>query len=302
MAYSGSSYTSQAGTPFQVEEFVDSFDRFSGSEKYIADEQLLASVNASIALQRPLLVRGEPGTGKTMLARAVAETLNKSLLSWHVKSTTAAKEGLYTYDVVQRLNDSRFPDDAGRDVSDIRAYIKMGVLGQAFQADEQVVLLIDEIDKADIEFPNDLLRELDEMAFSISELDETITARHRPITIITSNAEKELPAAFLRRCVFHYIEFPTRDRLKQIVDAHLPDLEQALVEEAILRFYGLRKIDALKKKPSTSELLDWLMVLARAGVDPDDIASRMPFLGTLIKREKDLELITSRAKHGFGAG
>ena len=280
---------------------MSNFERFSGADKYIADEQLLASVNAAIALERPLLVRGEPGTGKTMLARAVAETLNKPLLSWHVKSTTAAKEGLYTYDVVQRLNDSRFPDDVGRDVSNIRAYIKMGVLGQAFQADEQVVLLIDEIDKADIEFPNDLLRELDEMAFTITELDETVSARHRPITIITSNAEKELPTAFLRRCVFHYIEFPTRDSLKQIVDAHLPDLEQTLVEEAILRFYGLRKIDALKKKPSTSELLDWLMVLARAGVDPEDIASKMPFLGTLIKREKDLDLLASRAKHGFGA-
>jgi len=280
---------------------VSTFERFSGADKYIADEQLLASVNAAIALERPLLVRGEPGTGKTMLARAVAETLEKPLLSWHVKSTTAAKEGLYTYDVVQRLNDSRFPDDAGRDVSDIRAYIKMGVLGQAFQADEQVVMLIDEIDKADIEFPNDLLRELDEMAFTITELDETVSARHRPITIITSNAEKELPTAFLRRCVFHYIEFPTRDSLKQIVDAHLPDLDQTLVDEAILRFYGLRKIDALKKKPSTSELLDWLMVLARAGVDPEDIASKMPFLGTLIKREKDLDLLASRAKHGFGA-
>ena len=280
---------------------MSKFERFAGAEQYIADEQLLASVNAAIALERPLLVRGEPGTGKTMLARAVAETLNKPLLSWHVKSTTAAKEGLYTYDVVQRLNDSRFPEDAGRDVSDIRAYIKMGVLGQAFQADEQVVMLIDEIDKADIEFPNDLLRELDEMAFTITELDETVSARHRPITIITSNAEKELPTAFLRRCVFHYIEFPTRDSLKQIVDAHLPDLNQTLVEEAILRFYGLRKIDALKKKPSTSELLDWLMVLARAGVDPEDIASKMPFLGTLIKREKDLDLLASRAKHGFGA-
>jgi len=284
-----------------VEADVSKFERFAGAEQYIADEQLLASVNAAIALERPLLVRGEPGTGKTMLARAVAETLNKPLLSWHVKSTTAAKEGLYTYDVVQRLNDSRFPEDAGRDVSDIRAYIKMGVLGQAFQADEQVVMLIDEIDKADIEFPNDLLRELDEMAFTITELDETVSARHRPITIITSNAEKELPTAFLRRCVFHYIEFPTRDSLKQIVDAHLPDLNQTLVEEAILRFYGLRKIDALKKKPSTSELLDWLMVLARAGVDPEDIASKMPFLGTLIKREKDLDLLASRAKHGFGA-
>ena len=277
---------------------MSDFQRFVGSKKYIADDALLASVNAAIALQRPLLVRGEPGTGKTMLARSVAQTLDKRLLSWHVKSSTAAQEGLYTYDVVQRLNDSRFPEDANRDVADIRAYIKMGVLGQAFTADEQVVLLIDEIDKADIEFPNDLLRELDEMAFSIPELDETVTAIHRPITIITSNAEKELPPAFLRRCVFHYIEFPTRDRLAQIVDAHLPDLEQDLVEAAILRFYGLRKIDALRKKPSTSELLDWLVVLARAGANPDEIANRMPFLGTLIKKEQDLQTIVQRSKQG----
>lgn len=233
-----------------------------------------------------------------MLARSVAESLGKPLFNWHIKSTTLAKEGLYTYDVVQRLNDSRFPDDSGRDVSDIRSYIKMGVLGQAFQADERVVVLIDEIDKADIEFPNDLLRELDEMAFAIPELDETVKAKHRPITIITSNAEKELPTAFLRRCVFHYIEFPSRDRLRQIVDAHMPDLEQDLVEQAILRFYGLRKLNALKKKPSTSELLDWLVVLAAAGADPDEIANRMPFLGTLIKQEQDLETIATAMRRG----
>ena len=279
---------------------VSSFERFTGSEQYIADESLLASVNAAIALERPLLVRGEPGTGKTMLARAVAETLGKQLLSWHVKSTTLAKEGLYTYDVVQRLNDSRFPEDAGRDVSDIRSYIKMGVLGEAFQSEEQVVVLIDEIDKADIEFPNDLLRELDEMAFTIPELKETVTAKHRPITIITSNAEKELPAAFLRRCVFHYIEFPTRDRIQAIVDAHLPDLDNELVEAAILRFYGVRKVDALKKKPSTSELLDWLVVLAAAGADPDEIANRMPFLGTLIKKEQDIETMVQAMRRGQG--
>jgi len=267
---------------------------------YIADEALLSSVNAAIALQRPLLVRGEPGTGKTMLARAVAESLGKRLYSWHVKSTTLAKEGLYTYDVVQRLNDSRFPDDSGRNVSDIRSYIKMGVLGQAFKADEQVVVLIDEIDKADVEFPNDLLRELDEMAFTIPELDETVSAKHRPITIITSNAEKELPTAFLRRCVFHYIEFPTRDRLQAIVDAHLPDLDKELVEAAVLRFYGVRKVSALKKKPSTSEWLDWLVVLAAAGADPEDIAGKLPFLGTLIKQEQDIDTLAAAMRRGQG--
>lgn len=271
------------------------FDRFTGTSRYIADQDLLADVNAAIALRRPLLVRGEPGTGKTMLAHAVAEALGKPMLSWHVKSTTTAKEGLYSYDVVARLNDARFGEG---DVRDIRRYIKMGVLGQAFVAPEQAVVLIDEIDKADLEFPNDLLRELDEMAFHVPELDETVRALHRPVTIITSNAEKELPDAFLRRCVFHYIAFPDKERLKQIVTAHLPDLEKDLVEAAILRFYGLRKVEGLRKKPSTSELLDWLFVLARAGASPDEIANRMPFLGILIKQEKDLELLAKR-RGGF---
>jgi MoxR-like ATPase len=275
-------------------------EQFSGTEKYIADEGLICSVNAAIALQRPLLVRGEPGTGKTQLAHSVAASLGLDLMAWHVKSTTVAQEGLYTYDVVQRLNDSRFPDDAGRDVSDIRSYIRMGMLGRAFRSEHRVVLLIDEIDKADIEFPNDLLRELDEMAFHIPELDETVSAVHRPVTIITSNAEKELPAAFLRRCVFHYISFPDRGRLRQIVDAHMPELETELVDEALLRFYGLRKVQGLRKKPSTSELLDWLLVLARSGVHPEEIAKRMPFLGTLIKREQDLETLVQRGGSGFG--
>lgn len=272
------------------------FDRFAGTQRYIADPDLLSDVNAAIALRRPLLVRGEPGTGKTMLATAVAEALGRPLLTWHIKSTTSAREGLYTYDVVARLNDARFGEG---DVRDIRRYIKMGVLGQAFTAPEQVVVLIDEIDKADLEFPNDLLRELDEMAFHVPELDETVRAAHRPITIITSNAEKELPDAFLRRCVFHYIAFPDKERLRQIVAAHLPDLEKELVEAAILRFYGLRKIEGLRKRPSTSELLDWLFVLARAGASPDDIANRMPFLGILIKQEKDLDLIHSRKRGGY---
>jgi MoxR-like ATPase len=267
------------------------FSRFQGAERYIADEGLMADVNAAIALRRPLLVRGEPGTGKTSLAHAVAESLQMPLMTWHIKSTTSAKEGLYEYDVVQRLNDSRFGDG---EVSDIRGYIKLGVMGRAFSTEEPVILLIDEIDKADVEFPNDLLRELDEMAFHIPEIDETIKAKQRPITIITSNAEKELPDAFLRRCVFHYIAFPEPERIRRIVDAHLPGLDIALIEAAIERFYGLRKVNGLRKKPSTSELLDWLFVLARAGASPDDIANRMPYLGTLIKQERDLDLLSKK--------
>jgi MoxR-like ATPase len=267
---------------------------FTGTSKYIADEGLLSDVNASIVLQRPLVVRGEPGTGKTMLAHAISEALGKELVTWHIKSTTQAKEGLYTYDVVQRLNDSRF---GGGDVANIRHYIKYGPLGKAFTSDKQVVLLIDEIDKADLEFPNDLLRELDEMAFYIAETEETVTTVHRPIVLITSNAEKELPDAFLRRCLFHYISFPDPERMRQIVDAHLPDLDIELIEAAISRFYGLRRVDGLRKKPSSSELLDWLMVLARVGAKAEDIANRMPYLGALIKKERDLEALQKRRRY-----
>ena len=271
------------------------FQRFSCSARYIADPDLLSSVNAAVALQRPLVVKGEPGTGKTLLAHAVSEALGIPLISWHVKSTSKAVEGLYTYDVVQRLNDSRFGDG---DISDIRRYIKMGPMGKAFASERQVVLLLDEIDKADLEFPNDLLRELDEMKFFIPELDETVAAKHRPVMIITSNAEKELPDAFLRRCVFHYIGFPDRARMGEIVKVHHPDLDQVLLAKAMERFYSLRKIDGLRKKPSTSEFLDWLTVLVRAGVKSEDIEKKLPFLGVLLKQEKDLETLDLRRRRG----
>jgi len=264
----------------------DSFNQFSGSEDYVTSEPLENAVNVAIALGRPLLVRGEAGTGKTLLAHSIAEGLEKKLITWNVKSTTKAQEGLYVYDTVQRLNDSRFGD---KDIADIKQYIKLGKLGQAFTSPKLVVLLIDEVDKADIEFPNDLLNELDEMSFYIPETNETISAIHRPITIITSNAEKELPDAFLRRCIFHYIEFPTPELMEEIVRVHFPDIKDSLLSEALKAFYSLRKIDDFRKKPSTSELIDWIRALIADGIPHDQLAKKIPFVGTLLKKETDYD-------------
>lgn len=259
---------------------------YKGSDDYIASRPLMEIVNVSIVLGKPLVIKGEPGTGKTLLAHSIAGALNKKLITWNIKSTTKAKDGLYVYDTVQRLNDARFQD---KDISDIRKYIKLGKLGQALISEEKLVLLIDEIDKADIEFPNDLLNELDEMSFHIPELDEEIIAKRRPILVITSNAEKELPDAFLRRCIFHYIEFPDEEMMEKIIKVHFPDLETKLVREAIKRFYWIREVEGLRKKPSTSELLDWIKALTLGGISVDKISSEIPFLGTLLKNEVDTE-------------
>jgi MoxR-like ATPase len=267
------------------------FDQFKGSSDYVTSEPLRNAVNVTIALERPLLIRGEPGTGKTLLAHSIARGLEKRLIIWNIKSTTKAQEGLYVYDTVQRLNDSRFGD---RDVSDIRQYIKLGKLGQAFASPEQLVLLIDEIDKADIEFPNDLLNELDEMSFHIPETNETIRAIHRPIVVITSNAEKELPDAFLRRCIFHYIEFPDAELMEEIVKVHFPNIKNNLLREALKTFYKLREIDDFRKKPSTSELIDWIHALIAGGIAVDKISSEIPFVGTLLKKETDYGYFMAR--------
>ena len=262
--------------------------KFTGSSHYVASQDLMTTVNIAVTLQKPLLIKGEPGTGKTMLAQAVAEALGKKLIIWNVKSTTKAQDGLYVYDVVQRLYDSQF-GNAG--VDDIAKYIKLGKLGEAFSSDEQVVLLIDEVDKADLEFPNDLLWELDQMEFYIPETKETIKAKQRPIVIITSNAEKELPDAFLRRCVFHYIEFPDQEQMEAILRVHFEKLDERLVQQALATFYWIRELRGIEKKPSTSELVDWIRALVAGGVDPKMVERNIPFAGVLLKKDKDLQVL-----------
>ncbi len=272
-----------------------SFHLFTGTDTYLVTPELRDAVNVACALERPLLIRGEPGTGKTVLAEAIAENLAKPLLTWHIKSTTKAQDGLYVYDTVQRLNDSRFGD---RDVSDIRQYIKLGPLGQALRSEERVVLLIDEIDKADMEFPNDLLHELDRMSFAITETGERVTAQQRPIVVITSNNEKELPDAFLRRCVFHYISFPDKQTMTDIVRVHHPKIEEELLRQVLLRFYWLRDLPEIRKRPSTSELIDWIAALQRGGILPETIEKELPFLGVLLKRESDIESVLNNRRFG----
>ncbi|MAB26587.1 MAG: ATP-binding protein [Alteromonadaceae bacterium] len=268
--------------------------KFEGTERYVATDDLRMAVDASVSLQRPLLIKGEPGTGKTMLAEEVAAGLGKELIQWHIKSTTKAQQGLYEYDAVSRLRDSQLGDGK---VEDIGQYIKRGKLWEAFTADEQVVLLIDEVDKADIEFPNDLLVELDRMEFFVYETGETIKAKQRPIIIITSNNEKELPDAFLRRCFFHFINFPDKKTMKEIIAVHYPKIKKSLVQEALEVFFELREIPGLKKKPSTSELIDWLKLLMADDI-PDEILKNRdqtkaipPLYGALLKNEQDVQLL-----------
>jgi len=259
--------------------------QYQGTQDYVASDDLQQVVNVSLAIGRPLLLKGEPGTGKTLLAASIAESLGRPLLRWNIKSTTKAVDGLYVYDTVQRLNDSRF---GGGNVADIKHYIKLGKLGQAFTASEPVVLLIDEVDKADLEFPNDLLAEIDELRFYIPETDEEISARNRPMVVITSNSEKELPDPFLRRCVFHFIEFPDEAMMARIVKVHFPELEKGLMQAAIQKFYEVRRLPNLKKAPSTSELIDWIHALLAMGMDGKKILEEAPLLGVLLKNEQDV--------------
>ncbi len=274
----------------------DKMNVFSGSENYVVTDELMNAVNVSIALKKPLLIKGEPGTGKTMLAQAISESLGMDLIIWSIKSTTKAQDGLYVYDTVQRLYDSQFGEG---DVKNIGQYIKLGKLGEAFTSEKQVVLLIDEIDKADLEFPNDLLWELDKMEFYINETKETITTKHRPIVIITSNAEKELPDAFLRRCIFHYIEFPTEEKMEEIIRVHYGDINKKLVKNALEAFYKIRDMKELQKKPSTSELLDWIQALMISGISIENLYDDLPFLGVLLKKNQDIDTLGEIKTKGF---
>ncbi|WP_394836259.1 MoxR family ATPase [Pendulispora rubella] len=275
---------------------MSQFRRFSGTPGYLTNDSLEAAVNCALALERPLLVKGEPGTGKTLLAQAVAESLGLSLIHWPVKSTTRAQDGLYIYDTVQRLYDARFGDG---DVKDIRRYIKLGPLGRSFAGSERMVILIDEVDKADIEFPNDLLHELDRMRFHVTETGDDVVATERPVVIITSNNEKELPDAFLRRTVFHFIDFPDMELMKRIVRVHHPKLESELVDQAVVAFYELRDMPRLRKRPSTSELIDWIAVLKQSGVGKERFVKELPFLGVLLKKEQDVETYRAQKKGGW---
>ncbi len=272
--------------------------RFTGTPGYLTNESLEAAVDCALALERPLLVKGEPGTGKTLLAQSIAESLSLELVHWPVKSTTRAQDGLYVYDTVQRLYEARFGDG---DVKDIRRYIRLGPLGRAFASEKRQVLLIDEVDKADLEFPNDLLHELDRMRFVIPETGDEIVATQRPVVVITSNNEKELPDAFLRRCVFHFIDFPDAELMKRIVRVHHPKVDDALVDQAVVTFYELRAVPRLRKRPSTSELVDWITVLMQSGIGRERLVRELPFLGVLLKKEQDMELLrTLRPASGSG--
>ena len=273
----------------------ENITRFQSVDDYIVDDDLMLTTNIAISMGKPLLVKGEPGTGKTALAEAIAKSLGKKLIIWSIKSTTKAQDGLYQYDVVRRLYDSELGHEG---VDDVKRYIKLGKIGEAFTAEEQCVLLIDEIDKADMEFPNDLLWELDRMEFYIPETDETIKAKHAPIVVITSNAEKELPDAFLRRCAFHYIEFPDKKLMRDIVLAHYPDLEEELMDQVLDAFFFVRSYDELKKKPSTSELLDWINARALSGLPTDKLKQELPLAGFLVKKDEDLDLV--KKNKGFG--
>lgn len=267
--------------------------KFEGSMDYVASDELMRAVNIAMTLEKPLLIKGEPGTGKTMLAQSVSNALGKKLIIWNIKSTTKAQDGLYVYDVVQRLYDSQF---GGEGVDDIKKYVHLGKVGEAFSSDEQVILLIDEIDKADLEFPNDLLWELDKMEFYIPETGETIRAKKRPIVIITSNAEKELPDAFLRRCIFHYIEFPNEELMREIIKVHYPDIDRNILNQTIAAFYYVRSLRDIQKKPSTSEIIDWIQALTISGIPVEKITKEIPFAGVILKKNEDIDALENAKK------